>query len=149
MKAAKRAESSTPAWPMTRLCGKPVIFWHSVTIASSGFEMTITNALGAVLLDAFGDLRHDLGVDVDQVVTAHARFAGKTGGDDDHVGTLDVLVAVRALELDVEAVDRSRFGDVEHLPLGKALDDVEQDHITEFAQCAELSQHATNLTATN
>ncbi len=50
MNAAKRAESRTPAWPTTRRCGKPVMRWQSVTIASSGFEMTMTNAFGAYCL---------------------------------------------------------------------------------------------------
>ena len=50
MKAAKRAESSTPAWPTTRWCGKPVMRWQSVTMASSGLEMTMTNAFGAYCL---------------------------------------------------------------------------------------------------
>ena len=50
MKETKRAESSTPAWPTTRLCGMPVMRWQSVTMASSGLEMTMTKALGACCL---------------------------------------------------------------------------------------------------
>ena len=95
------------------------------------------------------DARHDLRVHGDQIVTAHARLARKPGGHDDDVRALDVLVAVRALELHVEAVDRRRLGDVEHLPLRQPLDDVEEDHVAELAQRAELSQHATDLPAAN
>jgi len=50
MNETKRAESSTPAWPITRLCGIPVIRWQSVTMASRGLEMTMTNALGQCCL---------------------------------------------------------------------------------------------------
>src|SRR5512133_1558765 len=50
MNAWNRAESSTPAWPITRWCGKPVMRWQSVTIASSGFEITMTNEFGAYCL---------------------------------------------------------------------------------------------------
>ena len=105
--------------------------------------------VGCILLDPFGNRGHDLGVDFDQVVTAHARFAGEAGGDDDDVGTLDVFVAVGPFQVDVEAVNRSRFGDVEHLTLRKTFDDVEQHHITQFTQSAELSQNATNLSTTD
>ena len=82
MKAAKRAESSTPAWPTTRWCGKPVMRWQSVTIASSGLEMTMTKALGAYCLDALGDGVMIFELVRDQVVAAHARLAGQAGGDD-------------------------------------------------------------------
>ena len=50
MKAAKRAESRTPACPMIRLLGNPVIFWQRVTIASSGLEMTMMKEFGAYVL---------------------------------------------------------------------------------------------------
>src|SRR5512141_2622392 len=92
MNAAKRAESSTPAWPTTRWCGNPVMRWQSVTIASSGVEITMT-----------------------KVVAAHAGLAGQPGRHDDDVRSLDVLVAVRALQRHVEAVDRCGLGDVERL----------------------------------
>ena len=49
--------------------------------------------LGAVLLDALADGLHDLGIDADQVVAAHARLAGDAGGNDDHVGATDGAVA--------------------------------------------------------
>ena len=119
--------------------------WQSVTIASSGFEITMTNALGAYCLMPSATVVMILEFTRDEVVAAHARLAGKPGGDDDDVGALDVLVAVRALELDVEAVDRRGLGDVEHLALGQPLDDVEEDHVAELAQRAELSEHATDL----
>ena len=41
--------------------------------------------LGAVFLDAPGDRGDDPGIDADQIIAAHARLAGHTGGDDDHV----------------------------------------------------------------
>ena len=43
----------------------------------------------AVLLNACSDRFHDLGIDTDQVVAAHARLAGDAGGDNDHVGAFD------------------------------------------------------------
>jgi hypothetical protein len=100
-----------------------------------------------VLLDALGHRRHDLRVHRDEVVAAHARLAGKPGRHDDDVRALDVLVAVRALELHVEAVDRRGLGDVEGLALGQPLDDVEQDHVAELAERAELSEDAADLPA--
>jgi hypothetical protein len=63
----------------------------------------------------------------------------------DDVGALDVFVAVGAFQVDVEAVNRSGFGDVEHLPLGKTFDDVEHHDVAQLAQGAKLRQYATNL----
>jgi hypothetical protein len=42
-----------------------------------------------VLLDAGADGLHDLEVDAEQIVAAHARLARHAGGDDDHVGAGD------------------------------------------------------------
>jgi hypothetical protein len=48
-KYENRAVSSMPAWPSTRLCGKPVASCASVVISSSGLDTTTTTALGAYL----------------------------------------------------------------------------------------------------
>ena len=52
--------------------------------------------VGGVLLDAGADLLHDLEVDADQVVAAHAGLARHAGGDDADVGALDVGIGVGA-----------------------------------------------------
>ena len=61
-----------------------------------------------VLLDAGADLLHDLQVDAEKVVAAHARLARHAGGDDADVGALDAGVVVGAGERGVEAFDRRR-----------------------------------------
>ena len=60
-----------------------------------------------ILLDAGADLLHDLEVDAEEIVAAHAGLARHAGGDDAHVGALDIGVSVGALELAIEAVDRA------------------------------------------
>ncbi len=49
-KEAKRAESSTPAMPITLLVGRPENFCSAHTMASSGLVMQMTKALGAYFL---------------------------------------------------------------------------------------------------
>jgi hypothetical protein len=51
--------------------------------------MQMTKAFGACCLMPFADRLHDLEVDAEQVVAAHARLARHAGGDDDHVGAGD------------------------------------------------------------
>ena len=109
----------------------------------------MTMESGAYCLDAFGNRCHDLGVNLDQVITAHARFTGQTGGHDNDIGTLDIFVAVGALQADIIAVNRSDFSDVEHLALGQSFDDVEQYNVTKFTQSAKLGKNTTNLTTTD
>ena len=147
MKAAKRAESSTPAWPITRLCGKPVMLWQRVTIASSGLEMTMTKDFGAYCLMPSATCVMILELTAIRSSRLMPGLRGRPAVTMHDVGAGDVGVAVGALQADVEAVDRGDLGDVEHLALGQPFDDVEQHHVTEFAQGAELGQHAADLPA--
>ena len=101
--------------------------------------------LGGILLDALADRLHHLEVDADQVVAAHAGLARHAGGDDDHVGALDVLIGLRADVGGVEAVDRRGFGDVEPLALRDAFGDVEQHDVAEFLQPGEMGERAADL----
>ena len=107
--------------------------------------MQITKASGRVLLDAVADRLHDLEVDPQQVVAAHAGFARHAGGDDHHVRALDVGIVLGAAVLGVEAVHRRGLGDVEALALWDALGDVEEDHVPEFLQAGEVGERAADL----
>ena len=112
-------------------------------------EITITIEFGSICLDPFSNRSHDLRVDFDQVITAHARFAGQTGGNDDNIGTFDVFVAVGAFQIDIVAIYRTNFSNVEHLALGQTFNNVKQNNITEFTQCTKLSENAADLSATD
>ena len=104
---------------------------------------------GRVRLDALADRLHHLQIDAEQIVAAHSRLAGDAGGDDDDVGALDVGIVVRALEGDVEALDRAALGEVERLALGDALDDVEQDDVAQLLRRREMSQRAADIAGTD
>jgi hypothetical protein len=95
-----------------------------------------------MLLDALADGLHDLEVDAEQIVAAHARLARHAGGDDDHIGAGDVGIVVRALEIGVEALDWTALRNVESLALRNALGDVEQDDVAHFLLCGEVGQRA-------
>jgi hypothetical protein len=93
MKARKRAESRTPAMPMTRCLGSPLASkatWH---MASSGL-LTMMRRPAGERRDLAGHAFNDAGVGGQQVVAAHARFAGDAGGDDDDVGAGRGIVVV-------------------------------------------------------
>ena len=47
----------------------------------------------------------------------------------------------------VRSHDRSAFGHVEGLALGKSFDDVEDHDVTEFAVCNLLGEHAADVSA--
>jgi hypothetical protein len=113
---AEARESSTPAMPTTLLRGRPENFCSAQTMASSGLVMQMTKALGAYL-DAGADLLHDLQVDAQKIVAAHAGLARHAGGDDADIGAFDGLIVVGTRQLGVEAVDRRGLGDVERLAL--------------------------------
>ena len=74
--------------------------------------------VGRVFGDARAHLLHHLEVDFEQVVAAHAGLARHAGGDDHHVGAVDVLVFGRALDGGIEAFDRAGLARSSALPCG-------------------------------
>ncbi|ENN89596.1 hypothetical protein RHSP_59721 [Rhizobium freirei PRF 81] len=106
-------------------------------------------SIRGILLDAGADLLHDLEVDAEKVVAAHARLAGNACRDDADVSAFDRGIVAGAGEISVKAFDRRRLGDVETLALGDAVRDVEQDDVAQFLQAGEMRQRATNHARTN
>ena len=106
--------------------------------------MQMTKAEGRVFLDAGADLLHHLDVDADEVIAAHAGLARHARRHDAHVRALDVGVGVRALEVAVEALDRTRLRDIERLALGQALRDVEEDDVAQFLEADEVRERASD-----
>ncbi len=92
--------------------------------------------LGRIFGDAGAHLRHDLEIDFEQIVAAHAGLARHAGGDDADIGAVDRLIFVGAGELGIEAFDRARLGDIEGFALRKALGDVEDDDVAQFLEAA-------------
>ena len=107
--------------------------------------MQITKAFGRVLLDTRADLTHDPGVDVEQVVAAHARTARDARRHDDHIGILDPAVLVGPGEAGIETFDRRRLGQIQGLALGNPVDDVEKHHVAQLFQAGEESQGAADV----
>ena len=101
---------------------------------------------GRVFAQAGADLLHDLQIDLDEVVAAHAWLARHAGGDDDHIGILDLGVFVDALELGGEALDRRGLRQVERLALGHAVDHVEDDDFAKLTDARKMGKRAADLT---
>ena len=102
-----------------------------------------------VRLDALADRLHHLQIDAEQIVAAHPRLAGDAGGDDDDVGAPDVGIIVRALERDVEALDRAALGKIERLALRHALDDVEQDDVAQLPGGRQMGEGSADIAGTD
>jgi hypothetical protein len=102
-----------------------------------------------VLLDAVADRRHDLEVDAQEVVAAHAGLARHAGGDDHHVRALDVRIVLGAAVLGVEPVNGRGLGDVETFALGDAFGDVEEHHVPQFLQADEVGKRPADHSRAN
>ena len=61
--------------------------------------------VGSIFLDALAHLLHDLEIDVEKVIAAHAWLARHASGNDTNVGAFNVRIGVGALERDVETLD--------------------------------------------
>ena len=96
--------------------------------------MQMTKASRRVGLDALADGLHDLKIDAEQVVAAHAGLARHAGGDDAHVGAGDVGIVIGALQLRIETLDRARLHQVERLAARRIGGDVEQHRVAQLLQ---------------
>ncbi len=80
------------------------------------------------------DAPDDLGILLYQVIPAHARLAGQSGGDHVHTRPRRLLVVLGSRDHCIEAFDRRRLPLVESLSLGHPLQDVDDhDFSCEFA----------------
>ena len=95
--------------------------------------------------DPFADRLHDLQVDAEQIVTAHAGLARHAGGDDNHIGAGDIGIIVRPDDLGVEALDRGALAKIERLALRHAFDHVEQHDIAETLERREVRERAADV----
>lgn len=102
-----------------------------------------------ILLDAGAYLFHDLEVDAEKIVAAHAGLAGDACGDDAHVSAFDRGIVAGTRQIDVEAFDGRRLGNIETFALGNAVRDVEENDVAQFLQAGEVRQRATNHARTN
>ena len=95
-----------------------------------------------VFLEPGADLFHDLEVDAEQIVAAHAGLARHAGGDDADIGALDAGIVVDAGQPGVETVDRRRLRDIEPLALRNALGNIEQHHVAEVLEADQVGERA-------
>ena len=101
--------------------------------------------VGRVGGDAFADGFHDLEVDAQKVIAAHAGLARHTGCDDADIGACDIGVILCAFQFGIKPFGRAGFGDVESLALGGAFGDVEENDVTQLFECHEVGKGATDL----
>jgi hypothetical protein len=91
------------------------------------------DAVRRVADDLLGHRLHDLVVDVDEIVAAHARLARHARGDDDHVRPGAHRVVVAADDLAVRPDDGAALGDVQGDAGRLVLGDVDDDDVGEVA----------------
>ncbi len=107
--------------------------------------MQTTKAFGTIGLDAVADRRHDLEIDAQKIVAAHAGLARHAGGDDHHIGALDVGIGIGAAHLHVEAFDGAGLGEVQRLALRQPLHDVEHHDVAKLLEGDEMGERAADL----
>jgi hypothetical protein len=95
-------------------------------------------------LDALAHGLHDLEVDAQKVVAAHARLAGDAGGDDADVGTRDVGVGVRAGQ-PASNLSEGRIRRCRAPCPGGALGDVEEHDVAELLDRGEVGERSADL----
>ena len=75
---------------------------------------------------------HDVVISVEQVVAAHTGLTRNSGGDYDDVGIGGIRVIVGAENVGIALLDRHGFKQIKALALRHALDDINEDDISEF-----------------
>jgi hypothetical protein len=129
-----------------------LVMWHAGKLAQ-GPDHRIQRVgdadderIGGVGGDAFANRFHDLQVDAQEVIAAHARFAGDTGSHDADIRASDIFVRLGAFQRGVEPFGWAGFGDVQCFAFRSALGDVKQDNVTKFLHCCEVGERAADLT---
>ena len=132
--------------PTTLFDGSPENFCSAHTIASSGLVMQMTKASGAYCFSPLPTASMTLRLMPSRSSRLMPGFPRHAGGDDDHVGAGDRLVARGTGELRIEALDRRGLGDIERLALRNTVDDVEQHDVAELLQTGQEGERAADLT---
>ena len=101
--------------------------------------------VGRVGSNAFANGFHDLKVDAQKVITAHAGFARNTSGHDAHVGACDIRVIRGTLHIGIKAFGGTRFGNIQRLALGQTIRNVEQDNVAQFLDSSEVGKRAPDV----
>ena len=88
---------------------------------------------------------HHLEVDAQQIITAHAGFAGHTSGNDTDVSACNISIILRAGQGRIEFGRGARFSDIERFAFRRALCDVEQNDVAQLFQCCKMRKCAADL----
>ena len=107
------------------------------------------DALGGVLDHLLGDPLDDFIVLHQEVVSAHSRLSGKAGGNDDDVRVGRVAIVIGSHHARVESFHGSRLLQIQGLPLGYAIDDVDKNHIRQFLVHDPMSGGGADISRTH
>ena len=89
-------------------------------------------SVGRMIADAFANRFHDLEVDPQKIIAAHARLTRNTCGHNAYISARNISVIIRALKLGIEFFRRPRFGDIKSFALRGALGDIKKDNVAQF-----------------
>src|SRR3546814_20925066 len=98
--------------------------WSSDVCSS---DLADDKSVRRIGLDALTHGLHDLQIDAQQVIAAHARLASDPGSNNDDVRASNVGIIVRALQVRIKAFHRAALGKVKCFTLRHALNHVEQE----------------------
>src|SRR5215472_1916841 len=103
------------------------------------------DAVGRVGYDFGDDILHDFEIRVQQVIAAHARFAGDACGDHDDVRVGRIGVVVGAQHEGVALFDRHGLKQVQALALGNALENIDEHNVRQFLGSDPMSSRRAHI----
>src|SRR3546814_10406547 len=80
--------------------------------SSDVFRSADDKSVRRIGLDALTHGLHDLQIDAQQVIAAHARLAGNPGCNNDDVRASDIGIIVRTLQVRIATLHRAALGDM-------------------------------------
>ena len=135
----KRALSSTPAMPITRLGGKSRALGHEISHLFKRIRNDDDDGLGCMATNTVGHATNDFRVHAGQVGAGHARLAGAPCRHDDVVRTLQRRQFGVAFDPCREVPETGAVPHVEREPGGKSRNDVDEHHAGEQRQSRRAS----------
>ncbi len=126
-------------------CGNPGRFLQRPNHGIERIGDADHEGIGRIKSYPVADRLHDLEIDAEQIIAAHAGLARHARGDDHHIGAGDRRVIIGAVEMRMKALLRRRLREVQGFALRYAFGNVEEDDVAQFLERGDMGERAADL----
>ena len=102
-----------------------------------------------MIANTVANLLHHIGIDPDQIITAHAGLAGHAGCDNNDIAVCQRCIVICARQHRVKPLDGAGLRNIQRLALRYALGNIEHGDIAQFLETRQKRQRPADIASTN